>query len=213
MADWVRLVRFGCGAAALTVAAACGHGDTRGLVTSTSPPVPDVKSLIAGIDDVNRISGIGELASAAPFDEPSRFPLRDMPEPCQPAYHEDVAFDGGWKQFRSVAYSTQTNTSPGQAHAFVDIIQAAGVYPDANTARAEFDRVGSALSDCESLHNERYPFAVDKKDASTLAVDAGQWKFVFRVKSAVLLQVGAIGCPDPARVASDVVQVMADRIG
>lgn len=206
----VRYVGVGCGIVAAL--AACSRGPTQHAASSAPPSVPDVKSLIVGIEAVSRISGVDDLTSAPPSDQPTQFPLRDMPEPCQPAYHEDVAFDGGWKQFRSVAYSTQSDTGTGQARALLDSIQAAGVYPDANSARARFDGVVSALSRCESLHDERYPFTVDRKDPSTLAVDTGQWKIVFQLKSAVLMEVGAIGFPDSARVASDVIQAMAERI-
>ena len=90
-----------------------------------------------------------------------------MPEPCLPAYHEDVAFGTDWTQFRTVAYATDTSPGPGQAKAMVDIIQAAGVYRDANAARAAFDRVAAALTACADLHTPRYDFGVDKKDPST----------------------------------------------
>ena len=94
----------------------------------------------------------------------------------------------------------------------VDIIQAAGVYRDANAARAAFDRVAAALTACADLHDPRYDFGVDKEDPSTLAVDTGHWKISFRVKSAVFVQVGAIGFPASEQVTSDVLQTITGRI-
>jgi hypothetical protein len=210
----VRFVSAGCCAGILI--SGCGHQGAAGTANSAPPPPPpkpDATSLILSIDDVQRIAGVNDLADPqGGKNEPSHFPHLQIPGPCLPAYHEDVAFGTDWAQFRTVAYATDTNRGPGQATAMVDIIQAAGVYRDASSARAAFDRVAAALTACADLDDPRYGFGVNKKDPATLAVDTGQWKRGFRVKSAVLVEVSAIGFPASEQVVSGVLQTITDRI-
>lgn len=207
----VRRAGFGC-VIALLAAAACGQRDTHLPASSTPPVIADAKTLIVDVDEVSRIGGVGQLTPSPPSDRPTQFPRRGMPEPCWPIYYDDAAFDGAWRQFRSVAYATSTPSGPGRAASLVDSVQSVGVYNDPDAARAQFDGVVAALARCESLHNPRYPLTATRSGPSTLVVHTDQSEFVVEVKSAVLWKVGAIAFPDSAYVASTVADIIGGRI-
>jgi hypothetical protein len=204
----------GIGCCAAILISGCGQGTT--IIRKTSAPPPpapiDVNALIISVDEVQRVAGVDGLAASPSKREPSHFPRRGVPEPCQPPYQDDVSFGTGWTQFRSEAYATSTNPGSGQARGMADILQAAAVYKDADSARAEFDRVAASLTACAALHDARHGFAVDKTDTSTLAGGTRTVAFSYRVKSTALVKVVAIGVPDLAEVTSKVLQRITDRI-
>jgi hypothetical protein len=112
----------GIGCCAAILISGCGHGTT--IIRKTSAPPPP-----------------------APIETRTEpFPETGCARACQPPYQDDVSFGTGWTQFRSEAYATSTNTGSGQARGMADILQAAAVYKDADSARAEFDRVSASLT-------------------------------------------------------------------
>jgi PknH-like extracellular domain len=207
-----RLAAVGCWAALLV--SACGRGDAHGQDSTETPVVSDAASVLAGVEDVRRIAEFNGLTVSASGDHtrPSHFAHDEVPEPCRPSYQEDVAFGTGWTQFRSAVYVGTTHTSPGEAHQMVDIVQDAGVYPDAAAARAAFDRIASSLAVCESLHAPGHEITLDNTDHSALVVE-GRWGSAYRVKSNVLVEVSVVGLPDGSRVASEVARNMIGRVG
>ena len=197
-----------------TVVSACVHPAAHVQSSTMAPATTNAASVIVSVGDVGRIAGFTDLSPYQSRDDshPSHFPHDEVPQPCQPAYQQDVAFGTGWTQFRSAVYVGETNTAPGQARAMVDIIQGAAIYPDPTAARAAFDRTASSLTTCENLHTEGYEFTLDKKDNSTLVVDTGRFGIAFRVKSAVLVEVSVVGLTEYRQVASDVTQAMSARV-
>lgn len=93
-----------------------------------------------------------------------------------------------------------------------DILQAVAVYKDADSARAQFDRVDASLKACAALQDPNYDYAVNTPDGTTLDGRTGSAAFSYRVKATVLVKVTALGLSDPERVTSEVLQHITDRI-
>lgn len=205
---------FVIGCCTAIVLSGCGHGTTIVKKASTTPaasPV-DVNGLIVSVDEVGGIAGIDGLAASPSKHQPSHFPKRGAPQPCQPPYEDDLSFGTGWTQYRSEAYAASTSPGPGRANAIADILQAVAVYKDASAARAQFDRVDASLEACAALHDASYDYAVNKPDDATLDGNTGSAAFEYRVKATVLVKVVALGLPDPEQVSSEVLQRIVDRI-
>lgn len=205
---------FGIGCCAVIVLSACGHGTTiiKKASATPSPSSVTANALILGVEEVGRISGVDGLTAAPSKHEPSHFPRPGAPQSCQPPYQDDLSFGTGWTQYRSDAYAASTSPGPGRASMMADILQAVAVYPDVDSARAQFDRVDGSLKACAALQDASYDYAVKKPDDTTLAGSTTGSAFSYRVKATALVKVAALGMPDPERVASEVLQHITDRI-
>ncbi|SPM32479.1 lipoprotein LpqQ, partial [Mycobacterium rhizamassiliense] len=85
-------------------------------------------------------------------------------------------------------------------------------YPSPDNATAMFRQLDSSLQECVALHNAEYDFVLDKPDPNTLRLTDHQWCHLYRVKSAVLISVGAVGLQASDQVASTVLQTITDRV-
>ena len=125
----------------------------------------------------------------------------------------DLTFAPGWNQFRAVAYSgTTDDPEPGGVAPIDEVSQAVAVYPNADAARGVLDRLESILTECASLHDSAYNFALDKPDPSTLRLGSPGWTHEYRVKSSVLISVGVLGIEPTEQITTSVVQAITDRI-
>lgn len=111
-------------------------------------------------------------------------------------YNGDVYSGAGQVQVRGVA----------------DVVQAVGIYPDPETARAIFDQLLPSLTACAALHDKNYEFTVGQPDPDTVTMNSKLWKLIYRVKSSVLINVGALGLPQSEQTAQTIVQAITDRV-
>ncbi|WP_081286569.1 sensor domain-containing protein [Mycobacterium asiaticum] len=187
--------------------------DTTPAQTSTSP-VSAVDSLIVSVEEVRRIANYEELTSRSHADlrQPPPGDL-NAPGPCRAAGTSDLTFASGWSEFRSAGYSGVTdNLEPG-GNAMIDSVsQAVAVYPDTHAARQALNQLESSLTACVALHNPNYNFTLDHPDSSTLKITAPGWSHLYRWKNTVLMSVGVLGIEPAERIATDVLQVIAERI-
>lgn len=62
-----------------------------------------------------------------------------------------------------------------------NVVQAVGIYRDADTARAHFDQLLPSLTACTALHAKNYDFTVRQLDTDTLSLSSSVWKLFYRV--------------------------------
>jgi hypothetical protein len=199
---------FACSVA--VAVSACAHQDV--AVNSTEPDSGiTADSLILGVDDVRRIAGFAGLTSEPALDlrQPGHSDS-GAPAPCRIVFDQEVTFDGGWTQFRSVTYNGENNAGP--APVINGVAQAVGIYPDDAAAHTAFDRLVPALTACSTLHARYYDFTVQRRDPSTVALCYDQCSSMYRVKSSVLINVEVSQFKQSERIARTVLQNIADRV-
>ncbi|GAB7141665.1 sensor domain-containing protein [Mycobacterium riyadhense] len=199
-----------CVAVAIT---ACSHNSPAAKQTAPAP-ASGADALIVSIEDVRRIADNEELTahSHADLRHPPQGDL-NAPGPCRAAGTSDLTFASGWSEFRSAGYSGVTDNIEPSGVAIIDSVsQAVAIYPDANAARQALDQLESSLQACIALHDPNYDFTLDKPDSSTLRITDQGWSHLYRAKNAVLISVGVLGIEPAERIATDVLQVITDRI-
>lgn len=125
-----------------------------------------------------------------------------------------MIFDGKWTQFRSVTYNGDVYSGAGQVQVrgAANVIQAVGIYPDPETARSIFVQLLPSLTACAALHDKNYEFTVGQTDPDTVTLNFKLWKLIYRVKSSVLINVGALGLPHSEQTAQTILQTITDRV-
>ncbi|ODR01096.1 hypothetical protein BST27_01270 [Mycobacterium intermedium] len=198
---------------AVFVIPACSHDSTAANPNPT-PQATGIDALIVSVEDVRRIADYDELTTHG--RETMRNPPPgdlNAPGPCRAAGTSDVTFAGGWNEFRSAGYSgVSDDIDPGGSALVGSVSQAVAIYPDERTARSALDRLLSSLQACVDLHDPHYDFKVDKSDATTVRITDQGWSHFYRAKNAVLISVGVVGIEPAERIASDVLQVVTDRV-
>jgi hypothetical protein len=204
---------------ACCVAASISACADRTAPVKAGPETPSAiaaDSLLVSLDDVRQISGSNELTSYAKGDlhQPGHHDS-DAPAPCRVAYDQETLFGNGLAQFRSMTYSAVTSPVPGGPNKALAITQAVGVYPDGATARTTYDRLVAALPECSALHAKYYEFTVASPDSTTTGLDfpeRQQSKFMYRVKSSVLIEVTVQGFAQSDKIAGSILETITDRI-
>lgn len=195
--------------------AACGHPGTSTMDSKTLPaPSVTADAVLVGLDDVRRIADESTLAPAPgpnPSHQPSHFD-HHLPPPCQAIFDQRTAFDGSWTQFASTTAAATVNHGADQADSLADIGQAVAVYPDDTTAHRTFTELTTKLTACRALNVRNYDFTLDDSDPTTLVLSTRGWTVVYRVKSAVMLTVAALGLQQAGPVARTLAQTISDRI-
>jgi len=165
---------------------------------------PDIDPLLLSVDEVRVIAGNADLAAAAPVDRPGGQHQYDAqyPSQCHGVYNQDVAFSGGYSQFRSVSY-------PGPANRTVT--QAVAVYPTSADARAALTRLGKALNACSELGVPGMAITAQVLDRATFAVCEAQCSTLYRATGPVLIGVDAAQFGDSDRIATAVLQQITGR--
>jgi hypothetical protein len=199
--------------------AACGHSrtDTNKAGPHTEQKI-DAHSLIIGIDDVRRVAGENNLAPApgpspAEVHEPRHHDSK-LPLPCQAVFDQEVAFDGNWKQFDSTTDSAAVYKGGGDTkiRLIANVTQAVAVYPDDAAAKNTFDQLKTKLTACPALGVKNYGYTIDDSDPSVLMLSTNVWTVVYRLKSAALINVAALGLNQPEPTARTLAQSISDRI-
>jgi hypothetical protein len=201
-----------CCCVVATAVSACGAHEN-GTVKASNEPTSRLTagSLIVSVEDVRRIADFSGLTPEPALDlhQPGHSDS-DAPASCRAVFDQQVTFDGGWTQFRSVTYNGEASVGP--APVLNGVAQAVGVYPDDAAARTAFDHLVSALSACSAAHANNYEVTVHEQDPSTVALHHEQFDSVYRVKSSVLIEVEVSQFPQSGRIASSVLQTITDRI-
>ena len=168
-------------------------------------PVPAADPLILSVEDVRAISGNADLAPGAPVDRPGGQHQFDAqyPSECHGMLNQDVAFAGGFSQFRSVSYDGPANRS---------VTQAVAVYPDSAAARAALTRLGKALNACSELGVPNMAITAQVLDRTTFAVCQAQCSTLYRAEGPVLIGVDAERFGDSDRIATAVLQQITGRV-
>jgi hypothetical protein len=76
-----------------------------------------------------------------------------------------------------------------------------------------FSQLKAKLVACRALNVPRYDYSIDDSDPSALVLSTQTWTVVYRVKSAVLLNVVALGVDQPEPIARTLAQTINARIG
>ncbi|OBH35747.1 hypothetical protein A5692_11475 [Mycobacterium sp. E342] len=200
-----------CGAA--VVVSACSHSP--GNTAATAPEHAYAESLVISLADARRIANFEGLQpySYADRHEPPRDNVGNPPGPCRAVGSTDLTFAGGWKEYRSVAYSGSTDDlRPGGIAPINEITNTVAVYPDATAARGALNQLNATLDQCVSLHHTAYDFVLNKPDTQTLKLGSDGWIHLYTVKSSVLVSVGVLGIEPTEQVANTVLQTVTDRI-
>ncbi len=200
---------------AVAVVSACSQLHTPFKVSSAAPSSAiNADAVIVSVEEVRHIANFAGLLSYENEDlnHPSPGSV-NAPGPCRAAGNSDLTFATGFKQFRAVVYSgTTDDLRPGGVAPVNTVSQAVAVYPDADAARGALDRLESTLTQCASLHDSAYDFALGKPDPTTLKLGSAGWSHQYRVKSAALLSVGVSGIEPTEQIANTVLQTITDRI-
>lgn len=206
-------------AACVIALAACGHSgtDTNKAGSRTGQKV-DAHSLIIGIDDVRRVAGENNLAPApgpspAEVHEPRHHDSK-LPAPCQAVFDQQVAFDGHWTQFDSTTDSADVYKGAGDTkiRMIANVTQAVAIYADDAAAQNTFDQLKTKLTACPGLGVKNYDYTIDDSDPSTVMLSTNVWAVVYRLKSAALINVTALGLNQPEPTARTLAQSISDRI-
>ena len=195
----------------LVVLSACSDPpvDTKAL----PPEHALADSLIVNIEDVRRIANFEGLQPYSYADRHHPLGNLNAPGPCRAVGSSDLTFTAGWKEYRAVAYSgTTDDLRPGGIAPINEVSHAVAVYPDAGAARVALTQLESRLTQCASLHDSAYDFALTKPDSSTLRLGSAGWSHLYRVKSAVLVSVGVLGIEPTEQIANAVLRTITDRI-
>ncbi|MGZ4564207.1 MAG: sensor domain-containing protein [Mycobacterium sp.] len=200
-----------CGAAAFV--SACSHSP--GNTTATPPEHAYADSLIVSLEDARRIANFEGLQpySYADRQEPPRETVGNPPGPCRAVGTTDLTFAGGWKEYRSAAYSGSTDDlRPGGIAPINEVTNAVAIYPNATAARGALNQLHATLDQCASLHHTAYDFTLNKPDSATLKLDSEGWIHLYTMKSSVLVSVGVLGIEPTEQIANTVLQTVTDRI-
>lgn len=181
---------------------------------SGTGPATRIDDMIVSVADVRHIADAEDLAPRAGADT-HRPPPADgsAPGPCRPVGHNDLTFGDGWSEFRSAGYHGVTDDiEPGGNSMINGVSQAVARYQDSGKALAMFHQLESSLQACVALHNAEYDFVLDKPTPDTLRITDQQWCHLYRVKSAVMISVGAVGLQGADQIANTVLQTITDRV-
>ncbi|AGL37523.1 sensor domain-containing protein [Mycobacterium avium] len=193
----------------------CGRTDTPTTKETTTTSGKSVETLLVNLDDVRRIADTESLNSGpgSQVQQP-RHSDSNTPTPCRAVFDQEAIFDGDWTQFRSATYNGDVYSGTGQVkvRGIANVVQAVGIYRDADTARAHFDQLLPSLTACTALHAKNYDFTVRQLDTDTLSLSSSVWKLFYRVKSSVLLYVGALGVPQTEQSAQQILQTITNRV-
>lgn len=204
-------VVIACGAVAFVSACSHSPGNTR----ATPTPRPYAESLTISLEDARRIANFEGLQpySYADRHDPPRETVGNPPGPCRAVGATDLTFAGGWKEYRSVAYSGSTDDlRPGGIAPINEVTNAVVIYPDAAAARGAVNQLHTTLDQCVSLHHSAYDFALNKPDTETLKLDSDGWIHLYTVKSSVLVSVGVLGIEPTEQIANTTLKTVTDRI-
>ncbi|MGD1173138.1 sensor domain-containing protein [Mycobacterium seoulense] len=200
-----------CGAVALS--SACGHSP--GNTAAKPPDHAYAESLVISLADARRIANFEGLQpySYADRHDPPRETVGNPPAPCRAVGSTDLTFAGGWKEYRSVAYSGSTDDlRPGGIAPINEITNTVVIYPDAAAAGGALNQLHTTLDQCAALHHNAYDFALNKPDSATLKLGSDGWIHLYTVKSSVLVSVGVLGIEPTEQVADTVLRTVTDRI-
>lgn len=180
--------------------------------TKAAPPKADISadSLIVAVDDVAQIADFRGFMSEHTVK--SHHPVvtdPGAPADCRAIYDENVTFGESFKEFSSAIYAGLTDEYIKRS---VSVSQGIGVYSDAISAQATFDRLADGLEKCSLISVEKYKVTVTRPDPATILVDAKAWKAAYRVKSSVLMDTVVGGLSNSKQVAQAVVDRIADRV-
>ena len=172
---------------------------------AAADPAMAADPLILSVEDVRGIAGNADLAPAVPVDRPGGQHQYDAqyPSECHGVFNQDVAFAGGYSQFRSVSYAGPANRT---------VTQAVAVYPDSDAARAALTRLGKALNACSELAVPNMAITAQVLDRTTFAVCQAQCSTLYRAQGPVLIGVDAVRFGDSDRIATAVLQQITGRV-
>jgi PknH-like extracellular domain len=199
-----------CGAAFVS---ACSHSP--GNTTATPSEHAYANSLIVSVEDARRVANFEGLQpySYADRHDPPRETVGNPPAPCRAVGTTDLTFAGGWKEYRSVAYTgTTDDLRPGGIAPINEVTNAVAIYPNATAARDALNQLHTTLDQCAALHHTAYDFTLNKPDSATLKLASDGWIHLYTAKSSVLISVGVLGIQPTEQVANNILQTVADRI-
>ena len=183
--------------------------------TATPSEHAYANSLIVSLQDARRLANFEGLQpySYADRHDPPRETVGNPPTPCRAVGTTDLTFAGGWKEYRSVAYSGSTDDlRPGGIAPINEVTNAVAIYPDASAARGALDQLHATLDQCAVLHHSAYDFSLNRPDSATLKLDSEGWVHLYTVKSSVLVSVGVLGIQPTEQIANTVLRTVTDRI-
>jgi hypothetical protein len=190
---------------AMTAAALAAYLHLGAAPVANADPAMAADPLILSVEDVRGIAGYADLAPAAPVDRPGGQHQYDAqyPSDCHAMFNQDVAFAGGFSQFRSVSYAGPANRT---------VTQAVAVYPDSDAARAALTRLGKSLNACSELAVPNMAITAQVLDRTTFAVCQAQCSTLYRAAGPVLIGVDAVRFGDSDRIATAVLQQITGRV-
>jgi hypothetical protein len=177
------------------------------LVTApVAAAVPPAPAMVLSVEDVRTIAGNTDLVPGEQLDRPGGQHQYDgqYPAACGAVLNQDVAFAGGFTEFRSVTYNGAASRS---------VVQAVAVYPDASAARAALTAVGSSLRACSELGSPAMAVTTQVLDQKTFALCQTQCATMYRAEGPVLISVSASRFGDSDRIATAVLQQITNRVG
>lgn len=185
-------------------------------LTVAAPAVADPAAETLDVGEVNAVVADPALV-LQPRAERSAPAATDPAAPgsCWAVSDEQAVFGADWTEFRAVAYGTVI-TATGGGKGFPTVTQAVGGYPGVDAARAVFDRLGPALSDCAAGNVDSYRFTLERPDPATLTLRfAGPARatVVYALRDATLIRVSALALDDSARIAQEVSARIGERVG
>ncbi|CAJ1584146.1 sensor domain-containing protein [[Mycobacterium] wendilense] len=151
-----------------------------------SPPLVDARAVLLDLNSMRGITGAGTDLSVIPsMDTPYPVditPLADeAPPPCRFLFAETATFGTSIDDFHKISYQ-----SPPDAGL---ISQAAAVYVDPPTARAVFDELTHAATDCAQTPFGQTYLGELRSDDRSLRTRAGECGRDYRLKAVVLAEV------------------------
>ena len=185
-------------AVALLTCCALGGAPAAGASPAAADP------LVLSVEEVRAITGNADLSPGAPLDQPAGQHQYDgqYPSECRAVFDQDVAFSGGFTDFRSVTYSGPADRS---------VTQAVAVYPDSFAARAALTALGSGLKACSELGVPNMAVTTQVLDPKTFALCLAQCATRDRAAGSVRIGVTAARFGDSDRIATAVLQQITNR--
>lgn len=168
--------------------------------------VPPAPALVLGIEEVRTLTGNADLSPGEQLDRPGGQHQFDAqyPSECWAVFDQDVAFAGGFNEFKSVTYTGPASRA---------VTQAVAVYPDSFAARDALTTVGKALRACSELGSPTMAVTTQVLDQKTFALCQAQCSTIYRAAGPVLIAVTASRFGDSDRIATGLVQQITNRVG
>lgn len=177
--------------------------------TKAEPPQDVSVDPFLSIDDMVQVTNFhGFVRDSKKSDHPAKYES-NIAKVCRVLFDQYLVFGMNFTNFRSVVYGGSTDEYIKRP---VSVNQTIVNYQDEVASHSAFDNLVSEFTECSAAHLKGYELTVQRPEPSTLLVSSRTGEDEYRVKSSVLINVGAGGLPDSGQAVKDVTDIIASRV-